>query len=199
MSHAINEAGAAALPVVAFDDGAAAQQLEGGAAGILVPPGDTGRLVAALDALIASPDLRARLGGALRTRVLDEFSAQRVIPRWQMLFDEVAVDLPRTRMRSTVRRVPDHALAPFPAEIQIETNTACNATCVMCPYPEVSKEMKPGRMDAPLYEKILGECADRAGGVAAGAVPQQRAVHRRAHGRLDRDGQDARPSCDRHA
>ncbi len=45
------------------------------------------------------------------------------------------------------------------AEIQIETNTACNATCVMCPYPEVSKEMKPGRMDAPLYEKILGECA----------------------------------------
>ena len=29
MSHAINEAGAAALPVVAFDDGAAAQQLDG--------------------------------------------------------------------------------------------------------------------------------------------------------------------------
>ncbi len=76
-----------------------------------------------------------------------------------MLFDEVAVDLPRTRMRSTVRRIPDHQLATFPAEIQIETNTACNATCVMCPYPEVSKEMKPGRMDAPLYEKILGECA----------------------------------------
>ncbi len=159
MSHAINEAGAAALPVVAFDDGAAAQQLDGGAAGILVPPGDAGRLVAALDALIESPELRARLGGALRARVLDQFSAQRVIPRWQMLFDEVAVDLPRTRMRSTVRRIPDHALAPFPAEIQIETNTACNATCVMCPYPEVSKEMKPGRMDAQLYEKILGECA----------------------------------------
>jgi radical SAM protein with 4Fe4S-binding SPASM domain len=159
MSHAISEAGAAALPVVTFDDGAAAQQLDGGAAGILVPPGDSSRFVAALRTLIDSPDLRARLGGALRTRVLDEFSAQRVIPRWQMLFDEVAVDLPRTRMPSTVRLVADHALAPFPAEIQIETNTACNATCVMCPYPEVSKEMKPGRMDVPLYEKILGECA----------------------------------------
>ncbi len=158
MSHAINEAGAAALPVVAFDDGAAAQQLDGGA-GILVPPGDTNRLVAALRALIESPDLRARLGGALRTRVLDEYSASRVIPRWQMLFDEVAVGLPRTRMKSTVRRIADYELAPFPAEIQIETNTACNATCVMCPYPEVSKEMKPGRMDAQLYEKILGECA----------------------------------------
>ena len=32
---------------------------------------------------------------------------------------------------------------------------------------------------------------DRADGVAAGAVPQQRAVHRRAHGRLDRDGQSS--------
>jgi radical SAM protein with 4Fe4S-binding SPASM domain len=159
MSHAINEAGAAALPVVTFEDGAAAQQLDNGAAGILVPPGDTNGLVAALRSLIESPDLRARLGNALRARVLDDFSAQRVIPRWQMLFDEVAVDLPRTRMRSTVRRIPDHALAQFPAEIQIETNTACNATCVMCPYPEVSKEMKPGRMDAQLYEKILGECA----------------------------------------
>jgi radical SAM protein with 4Fe4S-binding SPASM domain len=159
MSHAINEAGAASLPVVTFDDGAAAQQLDNGAAGILVPPGDSTALVAALRTLIESPDLRARLGAALRARVLDEFSAQRVIPRWQMLFDEVAIDLPRTRMTSTVRRIPEHALAPFPAEIQIETNTACNATCVMCPYPEVSKEMKPGRMDAQLYEKILGECA----------------------------------------
>ena len=159
MSHAISEAGAAALPVVAFDDGAASQQLDEGAAGLLVPPGDTGRLVAALRMLIDSPDLRARLGGALRTRVLEEFSAPRLIPRWQALFDEVATDLPRTRMPSTVRVVADHEMPPFPAEIQIETNTACNATCVMCPYPEVSKEMKPGRMDAQLYDKILGECA----------------------------------------
>jgi hypothetical protein len=38
MSHAINEAGAAELPAVAVDDGAASEQLDGGAAGLLGPP-----------------------------------------------------------------------------------------------------------------------------------------------------------------
>jgi len=58
--------------------------------------------------------------------------------------------------------LPEDREPDFPAEIQVETNTACNATCVMCPYPEVSKELPPGRMDLPLYEKILDECAKEA-------------------------------------
>ena len=40
MSHVINEAGAAGLPVISFDDGAAHEQLGAGTAGILVPSRD---------------------------------------------------------------------------------------------------------------------------------------------------------------
>ena len=65
MSHVINEAGAAALPVIAYDDGAAGEQLEGGQSGILVPPGDRKGLASALRLLISSPELRQRFGNRL--------------------------------------------------------------------------------------------------------------------------------------
>ena len=42
----------------------------------------------------------------------------------------------------------------FPGEIQIQTNTACNAACIMCPYPETSKELPNGRMrDLPALKR----------------------------------------------
>jgi radical SAM protein with 4Fe4S-binding SPASM domain len=163
MSHAINEAGAAALPVVAYHDGAAADQLAHGTAGLLVRPGDVAGLVAALRTLAADGPLRHSLGTALRSRVLDEYSAQRVMPRWHLLFDELTRTLAPVPRSAAVRVVPADTHRPFPAEIQIETNTACNATCVMCPYPEVTREIEQGRMDLPLYQKILDECAAERG------------------------------------
>ncbi|MEL6970155.1 MAG: radical SAM/SPASM domain-containing protein [Bacteroidota bacterium] len=48
-------------------------------------------------------------------------------------------------------------------EIQIQTTTLCNATCVMCPYPEVSKEFPVGKMSDDLYQKILAECSTEKG------------------------------------
>lgn len=159
MSHVINEAGAAGLPVVAYDDGAAGEQLEGGQAGILVAPGDRAGLAAALKLLVSDPGLRASLGKRLRDRVVREYTVQRIVPQWHAIFNELVATLPSAVYAPMLKILPEDKEPPFPTEVQIETNTACNATCVMCPYPEVSKELPPGRMDQPLYEKILDECA----------------------------------------
>lgn len=159
MSHVINEAGAAGLPVVALADGAASEQLENGAAGILVRPGDLQGLTDALRLLLSNPDLRKRMGSNLRQKVLRDYSVQQVMPRWHSLFEEAARGTSPVPAAPALRLVADDHRLPFPAEIQIETNTSCNATCIMCPYPEVSKELPPGRMDAALYEKLLNECA----------------------------------------
>lgn len=163
MSHVINEAGAAGRAVVAADSGAAREQLEDGAAGLLVPWGDVDALVAALGRLAQDAALRARLGGRLRARVQREYAAHVVVRRWEALLAEVASETQPATRTPAVQVLDDERLPPFPLEIQIETNTACNATCVMCPYPEVTREVPQGRMDLPLYEKLLDECAGQRG------------------------------------
>src|SRR5687768_9175114 len=55
----------------------------------------------------------------------------------------------------------DMAAQPFPALIQLQTINACNASCIMCPYPLFKKEFPRGRMDDELFEKIVGEIAER--------------------------------------
>jgi radical SAM protein with 4Fe4S-binding SPASM domain len=159
MSHVINEAGAAGLAVVAADDGAAREQLENGGAGMLVPYGDRTALANAIEGLVLDPALRARLGARLKVRVHREYAVSRVLPRWEALLKEVVASTRPVPSRLAMRQPHDDTLLPFPLEIQIETNTACNATCIMCPYPEVSKELPPGRMDRGLYEHILAQCA----------------------------------------
>ena len=67
MSHVINEAGAAGLAVIATDDGAAREQLEGGAAGRLVPPGRPDLLAQSLIELVEDAGTRADAGRASPT------------------------------------------------------------------------------------------------------------------------------------
>lgn len=159
MSHVINEAGAAGRAVIAAESGAAREQLEDGEAGLLVPCGDSPALARALERLADDDALRARLGGRLRTRVQREYAAHLVVRRWEALLGEVAQEARPPARPVAARVLDDETLPDFPAEIQIETNTACNAKCVMCPYPEVTKEVQQGRMDQPLFEKLLDECA----------------------------------------
>jgi MoaA/NifB/PqqE/SkfB family radical SAM enzyme len=45
----------------------------------------------------------------------------------------------------------------FPHLVQIETVTACNARCIMCPTPTM--ERKKGFITEALYRKIIDECA----------------------------------------
>ena len=45
----------------------------------------------------------------------------------------------------------------FPASIQIETTSCCNANCDFCPYPETSKTEPQGVMDEELFEEIVDQ------------------------------------------
>lgn len=160
MSHVINEAGAAGLAVIAADSGAAREQLENGEAGCLVPVGQPGLLAEAMVKLIKDSGLRARLGRRLKEKVEREYSARTLMPRWHSLLKEVTNGQPPRYAATSLRVIKADRRLPFPKEIQIETNTACNATCIMCPYPEVSKELPPGRMKEEMYQHILAQCAE---------------------------------------
>jgi glycosyltransferase involved in cell wall biosynthesis len=71
---AVLEAMSAGVPVVATAVGGLPDVIEDGTGGVLVEPGDARALAAAVDALVADPGLRARLGAAARTRVKQAFS-----------------------------------------------------------------------------------------------------------------------------
>lgn len=45
----------------------------------------------------------------------------------------------------------------FPSVIMIETISFCNSRCIICPTPELSKELPQGKMSRELYKKIIDE------------------------------------------
>jgi glycosyltransferase involved in cell wall biosynthesis len=96
MPHVVAEAGAAALPVVATADSGSTQQIEHGVSGLFVPHESPDRVAAAIERLACDPDLRDRLGKALRRRVENTYSADVVVPQWQSLFDAVLCPLQQT-------------------------------------------------------------------------------------------------------
>ncbi len=55
------------------------------------------------------------------------------------------------------------AIMPFPAKIQIQTTTRCNASCGMCPYPVVTSEpgFEHAEMPPDRYERILDQLVGR--------------------------------------
>jgi glycosyltransferase involved in cell wall biosynthesis len=92
MPHVIAEAGAACLPVVATRDNGSAEQISDGVSGLFVPHQSPSDVAAALARLIGDPQLRQRLGHALRQKVEREYSAAVVVRQWQALFDEVIAE-----------------------------------------------------------------------------------------------------------
>lgn len=56
---------------------------------------------------------------------------------------------------------------PFPKWIQLQTINACNAACVMCPYPLYKDVFARGRMDDALFDKVTAEIARHADEVDA--------------------------------
>ena len=194
MSHVISEAGAAGLAVVAVDDGAAREQLADGAAGCLVPARRPDLLALEIARLVDDAGLRRTLGQRLRARVSHRYSTRRLVPRWERLLASVAppaLDAHGHLMASLDR------LLDFPSEIRIQTVTTCNAACVMCPYPTVSREFAHERMDEALFDQMLDECAQEPGLRRDRALPDERGLHRQPDHRLDREGQAARAACAR--
>lgn len=72
---------AAGLPIVASSVGQAAEYIEHGRSGLLVPPGDSGALARGALALLADRPLRDRLGRAARERVARQYAWERLAPR----------------------------------------------------------------------------------------------------------------------
>jgi glycosyltransferase involved in cell wall biosynthesis len=87
------EAMSSAAPVVATTGGALPEVVgNDGETGLLVDPGNSDALAAALSRILESPELGKELGDAARARVLDRWSwhhtALRTIEQYELLLDE---------------------------------------------------------------------------------------------------------------
>ncbi len=91
---ALLEYGIAALPVAATDVGECGEILDGGAAGMLVLPGDSGALAGALHHLLTNPSSAAELGGRLKRRVEDRYGAEAVLARVEAIYESVLAGEP---------------------------------------------------------------------------------------------------------
>lgn len=47
--------------------------------------------------------------------------------------------------------------AAFPRAVEIQTISACNAKCVICPHPQVSRELPSGMMSLKLFSRIIDQ------------------------------------------
>jgi glycosyltransferase involved in cell wall biosynthesis len=90
LSNTLQESMASGLAAVCFDcDTGPREVVRNGVDGVLVRPnGDVPALCAALDAVMGDDAMRARMATAA-TDVRDRFSANRVLARWEELFDGV--------------------------------------------------------------------------------------------------------------
>jgi glycosyltransferase involved in cell wall biosynthesis len=77
---AVLESMACGTPVISSDVGGIADMLDDGRAGIIVPHGDRRALGDALQALLASPELRSQLAGRARERCEQRYDARRQFP-----------------------------------------------------------------------------------------------------------------------
>jgi glycosyltransferase involved in cell wall biosynthesis len=73
---ALSEAGAAGLPIVSTRLAAIPEIIRDGETGFLVPPGDLGALIVALNRLILDPALRLRQGHAAEQLVRQRFDSR---------------------------------------------------------------------------------------------------------------------------
>jgi phenylacetate-CoA ligase len=88
MSLTLLEAAAAALPIVATRVGGNPEVVADGETGILVPPGDPGRLSEALQAMAERQD-RAAMGARGRARVAERHGMDRMAAAYDALYAEV--------------------------------------------------------------------------------------------------------------
>ena len=93
------EAMASGRPVVATATGGIVDLIADGENGLLVPPGDEGRLAQAMARLLNDPDLRARLAVGAQERVR-RFTASSVVERLEGVYSQVA---PRVNGRGADR------------------------------------------------------------------------------------------------
>ncbi len=88
--NALLEAMACGLPVISFDcPSGPGEIIRDGYDGILVPPGNTEALAAAMKGLITMPDEKRRQMGRRAKAVIDRFSVDKIGRRWENLFHQI--------------------------------------------------------------------------------------------------------------
>ncbi|MBI5015003.1 MAG: glycosyltransferase family 4 protein [Deltaproteobacteria bacterium] len=93
------EAMACGVPVVGTRVGGLAEVVDDGVTGFLVPPDDPAALAEALEALVTDPARAAAMGRAGRERVLRLFTLARHIDEMAELFERLACEGSRLRLR----------------------------------------------------------------------------------------------------
>jgi glycosyltransferase involved in cell wall biosynthesis len=86
MPNALLEAMATGLPCVASAVGGCRDVLTDGETGLLVPAGDAAAFQGALEAVVQSAALRARLGAAARAAAVAQFSLETMVDRYEACY-----------------------------------------------------------------------------------------------------------------
>lgn len=89
MPNALLEAMATGLPCVASAVGGCRDVLTDGETGLLVPAGDAAALQGALETLVQSAALRARLGAAARAAAIAQFGLEAMVDRYEACYRAV--------------------------------------------------------------------------------------------------------------
>lgn len=105
------EAMACGTPVVASAAGALSEVVRAAGGGVLVPPGDPEALAKAIAGLLEQPELRARLGGRARERVVARFAWPRIARATVDVYRAVLAERGRpasttTSAQSGIQRAP---------------------------------------------------------------------------------------------
>jgi len=86
LSIAVLEAMRAGLPVIGTLVGGMPETIQHGRTGLLVPKGDVDAMARAMRSLLASPDMRARLGSEGRRYLEAEFSIESMVSRYEQVY-----------------------------------------------------------------------------------------------------------------
>ncbi len=89
MSNALLEYMAAGRAIVSTRVGAAADLIEDGVHGLLIPPGDAGRLSEAIGRVLRDRKLACRLGAAARNRAQNRFSREAMVRRFTDFYERM--------------------------------------------------------------------------------------------------------------
>ncbi len=88
-SNSIMEYMACGLPVVCSDTGGSPELVRDGREGFVIPSYDDAALAGRLMELSADPQLRLKMGAAGRKRIEGEFTVDRMVAKYQHIYDEV--------------------------------------------------------------------------------------------------------------
>jgi len=89
LPYVLIEAATLGKPIVATDIDGVREVVQNGETGILVPPGDPGRLAAALILLLRDRDLAGRLGERAKRHIPPAFSLERMLRETEALYVDV--------------------------------------------------------------------------------------------------------------